>query len=159
MHFQRHYGTFTLCDTETNIFTDKLAHNPMGICVDVTLGAVWTPPHRSVQLIFIGICVGVGVGQCELTITGFTWFRNCWCSIIFLLLLMLSAVLLLRAVQFSCLWSRWLCLNVRWWWIYNFSHLVQSCLPVLGTRGRTMLCFRWKGTYFFRVWTVSMFHF
>ena len=66
----------------------------------------------------------------------------------FLFLLMLSAVLLLRAVQFSCLWSRWLCLNVRWWWIYNFSHHVQSCLPVLGTRGRTMLCFRWKGIYF-----------
>ena len=34
-----HYGVFT--DTDTQI--------PIGICVDVRLCAVWTPPHNSIQ--------------------------------------------------------------------------------------------------------------
>ena len=51
-------GVFTLSDTETQTDADKFTQNPMGICVDVGLCAVWIPPQNSVQPIFIGICVG-----------------------------------------------------------------------------------------------------
>ena len=32
---------------------------------DCCLSVVWTPPHNSIQPIFISVCVGVCVGQCE----------------------------------------------------------------------------------------------
>ena len=68
-------GAFTLPNTkrewETDRDTDKLTLNPMRICDDVCLCAVWTPPHNSIQPIFIGL----GVGQCEHTITGFGLFK------------------------------------------------------------------------------------
>ena len=40
----------------------------MGICVGICLCAVRTLPHNFVQIIFIGVRMGLNVGQCELTI-------------------------------------------------------------------------------------------
>ena len=51
-------------DTDTNTFTQ----NPMGICVGFCLCAGRNPPHSSIQPIFINLCSGLCVGQCEHTI-------------------------------------------------------------------------------------------
>ena len=40
-----------------------------GICVGICLCAVRTLPHNFVQIIFIGVRMGLNVGQCELTIS------------------------------------------------------------------------------------------
>ena len=60
-----HYPTLTQTPRPRLI---QLLQCPLGICVDVCLCAVWTPPHNSIQPIFIGLGVCVGVGQCEWTI-------------------------------------------------------------------------------------------
>ena len=54
------YGAFTLSDTDTD--TDKLAQNPMGICVGVCLCAVWRSLLNFIQPISISLFIGLGVG-------------------------------------------------------------------------------------------------
>ena len=56
------------CPTPRETDTDKLSRNPMGISVDVCLSVVWTPPHNSVQPIFICLSIRLDVGQSEHTI-------------------------------------------------------------------------------------------
>ena len=63
--WDNHNCVFTLPYTETDTETNKLRKNPMTVCLDVCLCAVWTFPHNSIQPIFIGLTVG----QCELTIS------------------------------------------------------------------------------------------
>ena len=52
----RSNGVVTLPDadteTETDTDTDKLTQNPIRICFDIFLYAVWTPPCNSIQPIF-----------------------------------------------------------------------------------------------------------
>ena len=65
-------GAFTLPDTETDTETDtdadKLTLNPMETCIGLCFCAVRTPPHNSIQPIFIRLFIGLGVGQYEHTI-------------------------------------------------------------------------------------------
>ena len=49
------FGALAL--TETN----KMVENSMGICIGVCLGAVWTPPHNSIQPIGLLVSLSVSV--------------------------------------------------------------------------------------------------
>ena len=52
--------TFALPNTETDTVIDKFTQNPMGICVDVSLCAVWTPPHNTIQpILLVSVLVSV----------------------------------------------------------------------------------------------------
>ena len=57
--FTRCNGAFTLPDTETETDTDtnKLAQNPVRVCVDVCPCAVWTPLHNP----FLSVSISVSV--------------------------------------------------------------------------------------------------
>ena len=75
------YDMFTLpvTETETDIDTNKFTEISMGICVDVCLCTVCTLPQNSTTHFLIGLCIGLGVGQCEHIINcerAFTYFSR-----------------------------------------------------------------------------------
>ena len=65
-------GSFTLSDTEseTNTDSNKMCTERNGNMTHgcLCLWAVWTPPHNSMQAIFIGLYLCLGLWQCKHTI-------------------------------------------------------------------------------------------